>query len=70
MINLNETFGLRQLNEIDNSINYFKKSISKDPNNISALNNLGGALQRNKKYKEAINVYEKAIKINPDHIDA
>ena len=59
-----------QLNEIDNSINYFKKSISKDPNNISALNNLGGALQRNKKYKEAINVYEKAIKIKPDHIDA
>ena len=43
-----------QLNQIDKSVKFFKDCISIDPNNIAALNNLGGAFQSLKDYNKAI----------------
>ena len=46
------------------------KVIQIDPNHAKAHNNLGAMFQELKKDQEAINCYEKAIKINPKLPDA
>jgi tetratricopeptide (TPR) repeat protein len=48
------------------AIDYYKKAISFDPNNLRAYYNLGLLFGKLKKYNKAINCYENAIKINPN----
>ncbi len=58
-----------QIKKYDLAIDYLKKSISINQNNLGAYNNLGGALQNLKRYEQAINIYNEAIKINPNFSD-
>ena len=59
-----------QKNNFINSITFFEKTISLDPNNLGAYNNLGGALQNLKKYEKAIDIYKKLLLIKPNFSDA
>lgn len=65
--------GYRLLGVIDalsgnqqNAINHFEKAISLDKNNSMALANLGNVLKELGKYDQAIDKYQKALKIQAD----
>ena len=52
------------------AIDFFQKTISLDPNNYGAYNNLGAAYQNLNQFNEAINIYKKLILIKPDFSEA
>ena len=51
-------------------VNRYKKIIQTEPNNYGAHNNLGNALKKLGKLKEALVSYRQAIKIKPDYTKA
>ena len=55
------------LNKYDEAIKAYDKEIEINPQNSSAWNNKGLALDHLNKLDEAIIAYEKAIEINPDN---
>ena len=59
-----------QINQFELAIEFLKKSISIDKNNLGTLNNLGGALQELNKFEDAIIIYEKLLQVKPDHLQA
>ncbi|MBT91811.1 MAG: hypothetical protein CMI82_01020, partial [Candidatus Pelagibacter sp.] len=61
---------LQKSKNIKNSIEYFKKSIDLDTNNIAAINNLANSYKLLFKLDIAEKLYLKALKINPKYIQA
>ena len=59
-----------QISNFKEAINFLNKTISLDPNNFGAYNNLGAALQNLKRYEEGRKIYEKLILLNPNISDA
>ena len=60
----------RNLEQLPESINSFKKAIMINPDFDDAHNNMGLALKESGDHKKAIESYEKAIKINPAYAEA
>ncbi|MGE5339924.1 MAG: fused MFS/spermidine synthase [Candidatus Omnitrophota bacterium] len=52
--------------ELELAIKYFKKALTFDPKNSTALANLGVAYDDSGKYKEAVDTLEQSLKINPN----
>lgn len=56
--------------EKDKALNYFKKSMERDPNYLPACISLAGLLIRRQLYEDASLLYEKVLAKEPDHIPA
>tara|TARA_B100001750_G_C15517542_1_gene608515 strand:- start:2239 stop:4008 length:1770 start_codon:yes stop_codon:yes gene_type:complete len=56
----------RELGEIKNAIDYFKKAIEIDPNNGNSYYNLGAIYYDAKKFKEAKIYLEKTVELQPN----
>ena len=56
----------RELGEIKNAVDYFKKAIEIDPNNANSYYNLGAIHYDVKKYKEAKTYLEKTVELQPN----
>ena len=54
----------------DEAIEEYKLAIVKEPQKIEYYNNLGTILNKQKRFKDAILVYLKAIEISPYYVDA
>ncbi len=54
-----------RLGKFNEAIVAFDKAIEKDPTNIYLLNNKAAALETLGRYEESLELYEKAVKINP-----
>ena len=59
---------LQKKGQISKSITCFKKSLEHDPNNFSAMNNLGNSYKNSYNYKKNKNFYIKIIKKNNKNI--
>jgi tetratricopeptide (TPR) repeat protein len=59
----------RQLNDYDNAIKYYKKSLEIYPEGNFALMNIGVAYTFKSDYKTAISYYEKLIQYHPDNAE-
>ena len=59
---------LQKKGQISKSITCFKKSLEHDPNNFSAMNNLGNSYKNSYNYKKAEDLYIKIIKKNNKNI--
>ncbi|MBF0359186.1 MAG: tetratricopeptide repeat protein [Magnetococcales bacterium] len=59
-----------QAGRLDEAIYWYGKVLDVQPENSSALSNMGVALQSKGRHGEAIVYYQKAISINPDNADA
>ncbi|MEO5357586.1 MAG: tetratricopeptide repeat protein [Nitrospirae bacterium YQR-1] len=64
------TIYLFQLKEIKKAAECFNKSISLSPNNADDYNGLGVALALSNRGREAIAYFDKALALNPQHMDA
>ena len=53
-----------RLSDYDQAINFFKKSISLNPNFSQAYNNLGLAYKNKGYLRESLNCFDKAIELN------
>lgn len=60
---------LLKSDKIDGAEEYFKKSLELEENEV-AYNNLGIVFFKRKKYREAKELYKKALAINPDYQEA
>jgi tetratricopeptide (TPR) repeat protein len=49
---------------------YFSKSVAGEPGNADAWNYLGFSNRKLKDFDQALNAYQKALAINPDHLGA
>ena len=58
---------LQNLNEFNEAIEFFNKSIEINQNDSLALYNKGICLSRLRKYEEAIKCFEKLVEINPNN---
>ena len=56
--------------EIEQAITWLKKALEIDPNSSDLYNTLGDLLMDRKHYRAAINAFEQAIDLEPDHLDA
>jgi len=56
----------RELGEIKNAVDYFKKAIEIDPNNANSYYNLGAIHYDVKKFKEAKTYLEKTVELQPN----
>jgi tetratricopeptide (TPR) repeat protein len=54
-------------NKIDAAKNNFTKALENEPNNFIALTGLGNTLTRNKEYAKAIEIFAKAIEVDPGY---
>lgn len=61
---------LNNKGEYNESIPFYDKAISKDPNSAEAWNGKGLALQNMSKYYESIPCFDKAVQINPSYKEA
>ena len=61
---------LKDLAQLDLSVEAYKKALSIKPDYAEVYNNLGVTLQKQGKLKEALEAYQKALSINPDYDDA
>ena len=61
---------LYRLGHYEESIEYFKKPIAKNPNNYLAYDLLGNAYRQLEDYENAIGAYKQAIRTNPRKDDA
>jgi tetratricopeptide (TPR) repeat protein len=52
------------------ALNYFKKAVKEDNNNYEAWYWLGNYYANSGKYTKAIDMYTKAVKVNPNYADA
>ncbi|KXW56971.1 tetratricopeptide repeat protein [Ferrovum sp. PN-J185] len=59
-----------QVNDLSRSVEYLKKSLSINPNNAAAYNNLGVAYYAQKQFYNALNSYDKAITIKSNYFEA
>jgi len=59
-----------QINKNTIGIEYLKKILILNPNDIPAMINIGNGYKNIKKYDEAIKYYDKAIGLNPKNADA
>ncbi len=64
--------GLKAANDkkITQAIYLFNEVIEKEPNNVSAVYNLGNCYYQNKSYGEAIWAYERVLKLSPRDSEA
>lgn len=60
----------RHHKDIDTALVFFKRALESSPNDVYALNNVGGLLFRENKFEEAIPYFQKAIEVNPKFIQA
>ncbi|MDP1557672.1 MAG: GNAT family N-acetyltransferase [Nitrosomonas sp.] len=56
--------------QFSNAEVHFRKALTIRPNYLQALNNLGNALQKQNKTKEAVAAYQHVISLQPDYADA
>ena len=54
----------------DQTLHRLTETLVKEPNNIKALFELGNAYERQGMYEQAIQEYRKALKLDPDFVDA
>ena len=59
-----------ELGDCEEAIKFLNKSISINPNNFSALNNLGKVYEKKSLYSEALKYFDAAIKLKPDYAEA
>ncbi|HVJ32258.1 MAG TPA: tetratricopeptide repeat protein [Terriglobia bacterium] len=52
------------------AIPLLQQSLAQDPNNSDALNELGFSLRKTGRLSESLEAYQKALALNPSHIDA
>ncbi len=57
----------QRLNNIENSISYFKKAISLEPQDLGNKNNLANSYIYLNQYEEAENIFKEILKINSDN---
>jgi len=53
----------------DNEVNLLKEILSKDPNNLQALIQLGNISMDTKRFSEAVDAYGRALEIDPKNVD-
>lgn len=58
-----------KINKIDQSISIFKTLTIIKPNGFASYFNLGVAYIKNKNFDKSIMMFEKALELNPEHID-
>jgi superkiller protein 3 len=61
---------MKNLQNHEEAIRYYKEAIATDPNDASAYDSMGLAFYYLKNYDEAIRCYEKAIAIDSDDVIA
>ena len=54
----------------DQALHRLTETLVKEPNNVKALFELGNTYERQGMYEQAIQEYRKALKLNPDFVDA
>jgi tetratricopeptide (TPR) repeat protein len=54
----------------EQAVHRLTETLVKEPNNIKALFELGNAYERQGMYEQAIQEYRKALKLDPDFVDA
>jgi Tfp pilus assembly protein PilF len=54
---------------LDAALDEFKKAVKQEPNNPFFLKGLGQAYAQKRKYKDAIEVFRKALQVNPYYVD-
>lgn len=57
-------------NDVETAMTYYKKVLKYHPDDFMALNNVGGALMEQGKYDEAIETFEKCMKIDNTYMNA
>lgn len=57
---------LRDENQLDKAIDFYRNSIKHDQNYFDSWNNLGMTLKLKGSFQDAIKAYQKALEINPD----
>lgn len=61
---------LIRLGDCNGAIEYFDKLLTRNNRHVEGWFNKGLALYKLKSFEEAIMCFEKALKIDPDHIDS
>lgn len=61
---------LLESNQLDDAIEAFKQTISRDPSRADAYYNLGNALRLSGRRESAAGVYQQALQVNPRYIEA
>ena len=61
---------LYRLCKFEQSLGFFDKSLSKDPNNVEIITNKGSALRKLGNLQGSISYYDLALKIDPDFVPA
>lgn len=56
--------------DYQNAIPMLQQVVAQDPNNADALNELGFSLRKTGRLSESLEAYQKALALNPSHIDA
>lgn len=57
-------------NDVETAMTYYKKVLKYHPDDFMALNNVGGALMEQGKFDEAIETFEKCLKIDNSYMNA
>ncbi len=57
-------------NDVETAMTYYKKVLKYHPDDFMALNNVGGALMEQGKFDEAIETFEKCLKIDNTYMNA
>jgi len=57
----------RNTGEIELAIRYYRKTMQLKPNSLDILNDLGTCYAMKRDKEKAIEMWKKAIKINPDY---
>lgn len=65
-----EGVGWYQLNRMDQALDAFERAYRLNPWSFQVINNYGSALVQNRRFQDAIRVYEEALAINPRFDDA
>ena len=56
-----------RLDRLDRATEQFERALSLDPNNAEAINGQGVIATKQRKYADALGLYEKAVRIRPDN---
>ncbi len=62
--------GLHKGGHLREAMRLYQKTLSLDPNNVDALNNLGVIHIQNRSYPAARASFEKALRLRPDYVDS
>ena len=66
---ISDTKNFLSLKKFDEALETLNLIIVKDPNNISALSTIGDIYVFKKRYDEALKIFDKIIKMQPDLLD-